>query len=132
MKLSEIAAALTAELRGTDSEVSGVAGTVNATPASLLFAEDAHSLDAALASSAAAVIVSPRLAPDSCPKPLLVAAQPRLIFARAAARRPEGVWGMSPAPAWERQWRRRHAQRLSARPGCGHLQAKSGATPAWR
>jgi UDP-3-O-[3-hydroxymyristoyl] glucosamine N-acyltransferase len=84
MKLSAIAAALGAELRGPDSDIGGVASTGTANPASLLFAEDAHSLAAALASSAAAVIVSPKLAPASCDKPLLVATQPRLAFARAA------------------------------------------------
>ena len=84
MKLSVIAAALAAELRGPDPEIGGVASTASANPASLLFAEDAHSLAAALASSAAALIVSPKLAPASCDKSLLVAAQPRLAFARAA------------------------------------------------
>jgi UDP-3-O-[3-hydroxymyristoyl] glucosamine N-acyltransferase len=84
MKLSAIAAALGAELRGPDLEIGCVAGTVTATPDSLLFAEDAHSLAAALSSRGAAVIVSPKLAAASCDKPLLVAAQPRLAFARAA------------------------------------------------
>ncbi len=84
MKLSAIAAALGAELRGPDAEIDGVASTATATPDSLLFAEDAQSLAAALASKGAAVIVAPKLAPESCDKPLIVAAQPRLAFARAA------------------------------------------------
>lgn len=84
MKLSAIAAALGAELRGPDLEVSGVASTTTATPGSLLFAEDAHSLAAALASRGAAVIVSAKLAAVAFDKPHLVAAQPRLAFARAA------------------------------------------------
>ncbi len=84
MRLSEIAAALGAELRGPDLEIASVASTVTATPNSLLFAEDAHSLGAAMASGAAAVIVSPKLAPDAPGKSLLLARQPRLAFAQAA------------------------------------------------
>jgi len=86
MKLSDLAHALNAEVRltGSDPDIAGVASVASATSGSLLFAEDAGSLDAALTSAAAAVIVAPKLAPASSRKPLLIAAQPRLVFAQAA------------------------------------------------
>lgn len=86
MKLSQIAAALGAELRlrGADVEVRDVSSARAATPASLVFAEDALSLGSALESHAAAVIVSPKLETSAKDRSLLVVAQPRLIFARAA------------------------------------------------
>lgn len=86
MKLSEIAAALGAELRlvGPDCELTGVSSAQTAAPDTLLFAEDTASLAAALASRAAAVLVSPKLAPPAFAKSLLLATQPRLAFAQAA------------------------------------------------
>jgi UDP-3-O-[3-hydroxymyristoyl] glucosamine N-acyltransferase len=86
MKLSALAQALGAELRliGDDAEVDGVSSTTAPTSTSLVFAEDAQSLAAALASHAAAVILAPKLAPALSDKPLLIAAQPRLVFAQAA------------------------------------------------
>jgi UDP-3-O-[3-hydroxymyristoyl] glucosamine N-acyltransferase len=91
MKLSEIAQAVGAELRlaGADAEshnreIRGVGSANQAAPDMLLFAEDAASLEAALESRAAAVLVAPKLAPGEARKPLLVAAQPRLAFAQAA------------------------------------------------
>jgi len=87
MKLSQLAEALGAELRlaRTDIDVQSVSSATAATPASLVFAEDAQSLAAALASRAAAVFVSPKLPVSSSPnKSLLVVGQPRLAFARAA------------------------------------------------
>jgi UDP-3-O-[3-hydroxymyristoyl] glucosamine N-acyltransferase len=86
MKLSELAQALGAELRPAeiDSDIRGVAAIPTATPESIVFAEDAAALSAGLASHAAAVIVAPNLAPASADRPLLIAAQPRLAFARAA------------------------------------------------
>lgn len=86
MTLSQIAAALGAELRltGADVEVQDVSAARTATSASLVFAEDAQSLAAALASHAAAVIVSPKLQPSGSGRSLLIAAQPKLTFARAA------------------------------------------------
>jgi UDP-3-O-[3-hydroxymyristoyl] glucosamine N-acyltransferase len=99
MKLSAIAVALGAEWRGPDAEIAGVAATATAASDSLLFAEDAVTLDAALASHAAAVVVSPKLAPSSSHRPLLIAAQPRLLFARAARllRPAEPLSGIHPA-----------------------------------
>ncbi len=89
MKLSEIALALGAELRPaggaeSDPEINGVASTATATPTSLLFAEDAHALTAAMASAAAAILVPGKLADTAANKPLLIIAQPRLAFAQAA------------------------------------------------
>ena len=86
MKLSELARSLDVELRppSASASVLGVAGAAAATEQSIVFAEDARALPAALASRAAAVIVSPAIAPPTAAKPLLLAAQPRLAFARAA------------------------------------------------
>ncbi|HEX4036632.1 MAG TPA: UDP-3-O-(3-hydroxymyristoyl)glucosamine N-acyltransferase [Acidobacteriaceae bacterium] len=86
MRLSQIAQALGAELRlaGPDSEVSSVSSARAASSETLLFAEDAASLQTALVSAAAAIIVSPRLAPAAPQKSLLLAAQPRLAFAQTA------------------------------------------------
>lgn len=87
MRLSEIAQLLGAELRPRDAEadVLGVASAATATPQSLVFAEEPGALPAALASAAAAIIAPARNSPVVAGKPLLLAAQPRLAFARAAA-----------------------------------------------
>src|SRR5580692_12215317 len=86
MKLSALALALGAELRpaGADAAITGVAGAQAASPEHIVFAEDPGALPAALASHAAAVIVSAKLAPASSDKPLLVVPQPRFSFAQAA------------------------------------------------
>ena len=87
MRLSEIAQLLGAELRPRDAEadVLRVASAATATPQSLVFAEEPGALPAALASAAAAVIVPARNSPVVAGKPLVLAAQPRLAFARVAA-----------------------------------------------
>jgi UDP-3-O-[3-hydroxymyristoyl] glucosamine N-acyltransferase len=86
MKLSQLAQTLGVELRlsGNDLEIHGVSAINSATPASLVFAEDAQSFAGALASGAAAIIASPKLAAEASDKSLLLAAQPKLAFARAA------------------------------------------------
>jgi len=86
MKLSAIAAELGAELRlaGPDAEIAGVSAVSAAEPSTLVFAEDAPTLAACLASRAAAVICTARLAPPGSAKSLLIDSQPRLAFARAA------------------------------------------------
>jgi UDP-3-O-[3-hydroxymyristoyl] glucosamine N-acyltransferase len=86
MKLSALAQALRAELRPADADanITRVSGTQAATREHIVFAEDPNALAAALASSAAAVIVSAQLAPASSEKPLLVVPQPRFAFAQAA------------------------------------------------
>lgn len=86
MKLSQLAQALQAQWRpgGEDGEVDGVSSAQAATPRTVVFAEDARSLEHAVASSAAGVIVSPKLAPAAAGKPLLIVPQPKLAFAQAA------------------------------------------------
>jgi len=86
MKLSAIAQALGAEVRsaGADPEITGVASAATATSEALVFAEDAQTLAAALASRAGAVVVAEKLAASAQDKPVLIARQPRLTFARAA------------------------------------------------
>ncbi|ACO33296.1 MULTISPECIES: UDP-3-O-(3-hydroxymyristoyl)glucosamine N-acyltransferase [Acidobacterium] len=90
MKLSELALALEAELRPAshaDLEVHAVASprTAIAGKGMLVFAEDEASLQAALASQAAAILTRPTLAGDAIPaRPLLLMRHPKLAFARAA------------------------------------------------
>jgi len=64
--------------------VTTVSSLQSATPESIVFVEDAKHLDAALASSAAAVIAGEFAAKTAARKPLLIAPQPRLAFTRAA------------------------------------------------
>jgi UDP-3-O-[3-hydroxymyristoyl] glucosamine N-acyltransferase len=100
MKLSQIAAALGAELRlaGADVEIQNVSAAGTATPASIIFVEDAQSLPPALVSHAAAVIVAPKMEASAAGKSLLIDPQPRLAFARAARllRPPEPESGIHP------------------------------------
>ncbi len=93
MRLSELAAKLNAELRSTreDAEILCLSAINLATPASLVFAEDAQSFAEALDSRAAAIIVSPKMSDtasdkvrQAADKSLLLASQPRLAFAQAA------------------------------------------------
>jgi UDP-3-O-[3-hydroxymyristoyl] glucosamine N-acyltransferase len=82
--LEFLADQLGARLAGDGSVVvSRIASPHSATPDSIIFVEDAKHLDAALASLAAAVITG-EFAAGRQGKPLLIAAQPRLAFARAA------------------------------------------------
>jgi UDP-3-O-[3-hydroxymyristoyl] glucosamine N-acyltransferase len=64
--------------------VTSVSSPQSATSDSLIFVEDAHHLDAALRSAAAAVIAGDFAASATASKPILISAQPRLAFARAA------------------------------------------------
>lgn len=87
MKLTEIAKVLGAELHPAtaESEIDAVASVKMARGNTLVFAEDAATFAAAMQSGAEAVIVAAKLASQSeAVKPLLVARQPRLAFARAA------------------------------------------------
>jgi UDP-3-O-[3-hydroxymyristoyl] glucosamine N-acyltransferase len=92
MRLSELAAQLGAELRyaGPNSpmvDITGVAAPSLADAARIVFAESEPAFQVALASPAAAVLITPQLAGDRASKagkPLLVVAQPKLAFARAA------------------------------------------------
>jgi UDP-3-O-[3-hydroxymyristoyl] glucosamine N-acyltransferase len=104
MRLSELAAQLGAELRHAEPDspaidVTGVASPSPASASSLVFAENEAALHDALASRAAAVLVGRQLGERHTihpEKPLLLVAQPKLAFARAArllrpAERPSGA-----------------------------------------
>ena len=86
--LRYLAGKLNCHLLGDSSiTVTSVSSLQSATSESLVFVEDAQYLDAALGSAAAAIIVGDFAAGNfsaSTAKPLLVSAQPRLTFARAA------------------------------------------------
>ena len=85
-KLKEIAEWLGAELDARDAEVeiTSVASFARATAGSLVFAENAEALAAAMVSAAGAV-VGP-LGSESGSKPILRVKHPKLAFARAASR----------------------------------------------
>ena len=84
--LSQLAANLGAEVDHglADPVITGVSSIAAAGPGCLVFAEEEVSFAAALASSAAAVLVSAQVAVPSGSKPVLRVPQPRLAFARAA------------------------------------------------
>lgn len=84
--LKDVAEFLGASLKGDgQAVVSGVASLQSAKSGDLVFVEDAKHLPSAMASSASAVIAGGFAANGAHAKPVLVAAQPRLAFARAAA-----------------------------------------------
>jgi UDP-3-O-[3-hydroxymyristoyl] glucosamine N-acyltransferase len=86
--LRSVAESLQAQLLGDGAvEVSGIASIPQATPEDLVFVEDEKHLRLALESRAAAVIAgnfAAKSGTGSSAKPLLIAAQPKLAFARAA------------------------------------------------
>jgi UDP-3-O-[3-hydroxymyristoyl] glucosamine N-acyltransferase len=84
--LRDLAEKLGCRLLGDGSvTVSSVSSLQSATGESLVFVEDTKHLDAALKSSAAAVIAGQfASAIDAARKPILISTQPRLTFARAA------------------------------------------------
>src|SRR5260370_23328058 len=87
--LRDLAGQLGCHLLGDSSiVVTNVSSLQSATRESLVFVENAKHLDAALRSSAAAVIVGDfaagNFATSAASKPLMISAQPRLTFARAA------------------------------------------------
>jgi UDP-3-O-[3-hydroxymyristoyl] glucosamine N-acyltransferase len=106
-RLIQLAEQLHVELRfashdQAEAEVKRVASAKTASPADLVFAEDADALGEALASQALAVIVTVQGAPSDNPgKPLLVTKQPRLAFAHAARvlREARPVTGVHPTAA---------------------------------
>jgi UDP-3-O-[3-hydroxymyristoyl] glucosamine N-acyltransferase len=82
--LRDLAEKLGCSLRGDNSiTVSNISSLQSAKSDSLIFVEEAQHLDAALASSAGAVIAGD-FAASATAKPILISAQPRLTFARAA------------------------------------------------
>ena len=86
LPLRDLAEKLNCRLIGNNSvTVTTVASLQSATSESLVFVEDAHYLEAALRSPAAAVIAGDfATAKAAAAKPILISAQPRLTFARAA------------------------------------------------
>ena len=82
--LRDLAEKLGCPLLGDSSiTVTKVSSLQSAKSDSLVFVDDAQHLDAALRSSAAAVIAG-EFAASATAKPILISAQPRLTFARAA------------------------------------------------
>jgi UDP-3-O-[3-hydroxymyristoyl] glucosamine N-acyltransferase len=70
---------------GEHLEVTGVASIRSAKPGDIVFVENAKNLEAALASQASAVIADDFAKGVTTSKPILIAPQARLAFARAAA-----------------------------------------------
>jgi UDP-3-O-[3-hydroxymyristoyl] glucosamine N-acyltransferase len=84
--LKEVAEFLGVPLLGDgDAEVTGIASLQSARSGDVVFVEDAKNLEKALASQAAAVIAGEFARAENNRKPLLIAPQPRLAFARVAA-----------------------------------------------
>ena len=84
-RLSEIAGAVGARVIGDERiEISGVASIASAKGSDLVFVEDEKHLASALESKAAAVIAGTFAENNNSSKPLLIVANPRLAFARAA------------------------------------------------
>jgi len=85
-RVAEIAQAVGARVIGNaHTEVSGVSSIAAASASGLVFVEDEGNLSSALQSSAAAVIAGSFAETAATSKVLLIAAHPRLAFARAAA-----------------------------------------------
>lgn len=83
--LREVAEFLKAHLVGDgQAEVTGVASLESAKAGDLVFVEDARHLARALDSGASAVIAGEFAGRSAQKKPILIAAEPRLAFARAA------------------------------------------------
>jgi len=82
--LKEIARHVQGRVIGDDVEITGIASLQSGGPGDLIFVEDERHLAAALQSRAAAVIGDEFAAAKPAAKPLLICAQPRLAFARAA------------------------------------------------
>jgi UDP-3-O-[3-hydroxymyristoyl] glucosamine N-acyltransferase len=83
--LQEIAEQVRATVIGDSTlQVTGVSSIASARSSDLVFVEDEKNLALALQSPAAAVIAGDFAAGNTASKPLLIASQPRLAFARAA------------------------------------------------
>jgi UDP-3-O-[3-hydroxymyristoyl] glucosamine N-acyltransferase len=83
--LRDLAKQLGCRLLGDNSiTVTSVSSPQSATSDSLVFVDDAQYLDTALGSSAAAIIAGDFASAATSSKPMLISAQPRLTFARAA------------------------------------------------
>jgi UDP-3-O-[3-hydroxymyristoyl] glucosamine N-acyltransferase len=85
LTLEEIAHAVGGRCAGDGkTQIAGVASVASAAATDIVFAEDDHSLEAALGSAAGAVISAEPPPPRDVKKPLLISHHPRLIFARVA------------------------------------------------
>jgi UDP-3-O-[3-hydroxymyristoyl] glucosamine N-acyltransferase len=82
--LNEIAEFAGGRVVGKNVEISSIASLEAAGPGDLVFVESEKNLALALHSSASAVVAGEFAADKTSSKPLLIAAQPRLAFARAA------------------------------------------------
>jgi UDP-3-O-[3-hydroxymyristoyl] glucosamine N-acyltransferase len=83
--VKEIAELVQARLVGNPNlEIHGISSIESAGPTDIVFVEDEKNLSCALASRAAAIIAGDFAAGRADAKPLLIVAQPRLTFARAA------------------------------------------------
>jgi UDP-3-O-[3-hydroxymyristoyl] glucosamine N-acyltransferase len=85
LSMAEIAGAIGAKVMGDpQTAISGVASIATAREGDLVFVEDERHLHSALQSGASAVIAGRFAENSATPKALLIAAHPRLAFARAA------------------------------------------------
>jgi len=83
-RLSEIGEFVGGRVIGKDVEVSAISSIDSAASGDLVFVEDEKNLSRALKSSASAIVAGEFAQNPPSSKPLLIAAQPRLAFARAA------------------------------------------------
>jgi UDP-3-O-[3-hydroxymyristoyl] glucosamine N-acyltransferase len=84
--LQDVADFLGAALIGDGrTEISGIASVSSARPGDLVFVENARNLQQAMGSKAAAIIAGAFAGNGTHAKPVLIAGQPRLAFARAGA-----------------------------------------------
>src|SRR5580658_5826122 len=83
--VKEVAEFVQARVLGDESvQLTGISSVQSAGPGDLVFVDDEKNLRAALESRAAAVVAGDFAAIKPSPKPLLLAAQPRLAFAHAS------------------------------------------------
>lgn len=99
--VKEVAEFVQARVLGDETvQLKGIASVESAAAGDLIFVDDEKHLRSALDSRAAAVIVGDFADGTTSPKPLLLATQPRLAFARAAqllCPRPERKPGIHPS-----------------------------------
>ncbi len=99
--VKEIAEFVQARVLGDETvQLKGIASVESATPGDLIFVDDEKHFHSALDSRAAAVIVGDFADGTTSSKPLLLATQPRMAFARAAhllCPRPERKPGIHPS-----------------------------------
>ena len=82
--VKEVAEFVQARVLGDETvQLNGIASVESALPGDLVFVDDQKNLRLALESKGSAVITG-KVAKSKTPKPLLIATQPRLAFARAA------------------------------------------------